>query len=167
MRLVHTVRGFVRLGLRDQVRFTAAWSLLCLFRLMIALLPFTVVRRLLGENQATTAPPALPPLTEEQRFRAGHIGRIVEAAAAHVPLRSDCYPQALTARTFLAVRRIPHSVSFGVRRDGGALVAHAWVHAGEVVVTGGNDRSYTEVGRFSWQPRSTPPRSGRDQVTGG
>ena len=76
----------------------------------------------------------------------------VELAAAYAPWRSDCYPQALTARTFLALRRIPHEVVFGVRRDGDALVAHAWVRAGDVEVTGGSGREYTEVGWFSWSP---------------
>jgi hypothetical protein len=160
MRLVPTVRGFVRLGLKDQVRFTAAWSLLGFYRLLIAALPFTAVRRLLGDDrsgEAAAAPAALDPV---QQVRAAHVGRIVEAAAAHHPLRADCYPQALTARTFLALRRIPHTVTFGVRRDGDALVAHAWVHAGEVLVTGGSGSGYTAVGAFAWTPRS-----GRKPVT--
>lgn len=152
MRLVHAVRGFVRLGLKDQVRLTAAWSLLGFSRLLIILLPFTVIRRLLGENRASTQERTPPELAEGQRIRAMHIGRVVELAAAYAPWRSDCYPQALTARTFLALRRIPHVVVFGVRRDGDALIAHAWVHAGDVAVTGGDGREYTEVGRFAWSP---------------
>ncbi|MFL6158045.1 MAG: lasso peptide biosynthesis B2 protein [Marmoricola sp.] len=161
MRFVHTVRGFVRLGLRDQVRFTAAWFLLGFARLLIAVLPFTVVRRLLGEDlDAPDAARPDPVLSEVQKVRAGHVGRIVEAAAAHAPWRADCYPQALTARVFLGLRRIPHVVSFGVRRDGDALVAHAWVHAGEVAVTGGDGKQYTEVGSFAWTPRG-PGHPGR------
>jgi hypothetical protein len=161
MRFARTVRGFVRLGLRDQVRFTAAWFLLAFCRLLIVVLPFTAVRRLLGEDRSEPAhaevPQAeeVPSLDEVQTLRAQHIGRIVGAAAVHAPWRSDCYPQALAARTFLALRGIPHVVSFGVRRDGEALVAHAWVHAGEVDVTGGDGRTYTEVGRFAWAPGSS------------
>jgi len=162
MGLVRTVRGYVRLGLRDQVRFTAAWSLLGFSRLLIVLLPFTVIRRLLGEHQSSRDLHAEVELDDVQRVRAIHIGRIVEAAAAHAPWRADCYPQALTARTFLALRRIPHVVSFGVRRDGAALIAHAWVHAGDVPVTGGDGRDYTEVGRFAWSPDGSAPRSGLD-----
>jgi hypothetical protein len=152
MGLVRKVRGFVRLGLRDQFRFAAAWSLLGFSRLLIVLLPFTVIRRLLGENHSHDQQRPIPELEPGQRIRAMHIGRVVELAAAHAPWRSDCYPQALTARTFLALRRIPHVVSFGVRRDGDALIAHAWVHAGDVAVTGGESRDYTEVGRFAWSP---------------
>lgn len=145
--------GFARIGLRDQVRLAAAWSLLGFSRLLIVLLPFTVVRRLLGENRSTAEPRVLAELDETQRLRAAQIGRVVTVAAAHAPWRADCYPQALTARTFLAARRIPHVVSFGVRRDGDALVAHAWVQAGDVEVTGGSGADYTEVGAFSWSPR--------------
>lgn len=130
----------------------AAWLLLGSARLLIVLLPFTVVRRLLGEDRTRENPPPAT-LSREQRSRAKHIGRVVESAAAQVPWRADCYPQALAARTLLAVRHIPHVVSFGVRRDGEELVAHAWVHAGDVAVTGGDGSAYTEVGRFVWNPR--------------
>lgn len=155
MRLVRIVRGFLHFRRGDRVRFLAAWLLLLLSHLLILLLPFTAIRRLLGENQSRPNPDAspAPELTPEQTASARHIGHIVAAAALHAPWRSDCYPQALTARTFLALRRIPHVVCFGVRREDDALVAHAWIRAGELVVTGGNGQSYTEVGRFSWSPR--------------
>ena len=152
MRFTSTARGFVRLGHRDQVRLAAAWSLLGLSRLLILLLPFTVVRRLLGEDRSAASSGPAVRLDPDQAARAAKIGWAVETAARLAPWRSDCYPQALTARTFLALRRIPHEVSFGVRRDGDRLVAHAWVHAGDLVVTGGNEKTYTEVGRFTWSP---------------
>jgi hypothetical protein len=75
-------------------------------------------------------------------------------AARHTPWRSECYPQALAARVLLTLAGVPHVVSFGVRRDGDALVAHAWVHAGDLTVTGGSGHRYTEVGAFAWAPRS-------------
>ena len=153
---IRLVRGLLRLSPSDRVPFVAAWLLLGAASLLIALLPFRVVRRLLGEDQAhsgaTAADPG-PALTPRQCDRARRIGILVAGAAAHAPWRSDCYPQALVGRTLLALRRIPHAVCFGVRRDGDALVAHAWVRAGELVVTGGNGQSYTEVARFVWDPR--------------
>lgn len=155
MRLVRIVRGFLHFRRGDRVRFVAAWLLLLLAHLLILLLPFTAIRRLLGENDARpdAAAGAAPPLTPAQTASARRIGHVVAAAALHAPWRSDCYPQALTARTFLALRRIPHVVCFGVRRENDALVAHAWIRAGDLVVTGGNGQSYTEVGRFAWTPR--------------
>ena len=82
------------------------------------------------------------------------IGATVRLAARHTPWRSECYPQALTARVLLGLAGIPHVVSFGVRRDRDALVAHAWVRVGEVVVTGTTGHEYTEVGAFAWAPRA-------------
>lgn len=154
MRLVHLARGFASLGHTDQARFAAAWSLLGLSRFAILVLPFTVVRRALGERRDPGAPAPLIPVDDATATRAARIGAIVRLAARHTPWRSECYPQALTARLLLAVSRIPHVVSFGVRRDGDALVAHAWVHAGGVPVTGGSAHDYTEVGSFAWTPRA-------------
>lgn len=155
MRLFVKVTGFVRLGRRDQFRLAAAWSLLGLSRLLILCVPFRVVRRLLGqprgEDQTSDSPDVL--LTPTQRARAERIGVIVQVAAQHTPWRSECYPQALTARILLGARRIPHRVSFGLRRDGDQLAAHAWVTAGGAPVVGGDGRDYTEVGSFVWTPR--------------
>lgn len=156
MRREQLARGFGHLGRRDQVRLVAAWSLLGLSRLAILLLPFTVVRRALGEHRhpsnATDRP--TEPLAPLTLHRARRIGAIVQLAARHTPWRSECYPQALTARALLGLARVPHVVSFGVRRDGEALVAHAWVHVDGVPVTGLTGHDYTEVGSFAWAPRA-------------
>jgi hypothetical protein len=126
-----------------------------LTRLAILVLPFTVVRRALGDHQDPRTPTTTPPLGQATLVRAARIGATVRLAARHTPWRSECYPQALTARILLGLARVPHVVSFGVRRDAGALVAHAWVHVGDVPVTGGTGQDYTEVGTFSWAPRSS------------
>ena len=154
MRLVRLARGFSLLGHRDQARLMAAWSLLGLTRLMILALPFSVVRRLLGERRDPRVQAVPPELDDDALARATRIGVTVGLAARHTPWRSECYPQALTARILLGIARIPHTVSFGVRRDGDALVAHAWVHAGTVTVTGGSGHTWTEVGSYAWAPRS-------------
>jgi len=147
-------RGRGRLGHKDQARLVATWSLLGLSRLAIAVLPFRVVRRALGEHRAPVAPAAPVEVGEVALDRARWIGVLVRYAAGHTPWRSDCYPQALTARVLLRLARVPHVVSFGVRRDGDALVAHAWVHVGGLVVTGQTGHDYAEVGSFGWAPAS-------------
>lgn len=155
MRLVHKMRGFVRIGHRDQIRLLATWSLLGFCRLLILLVPFRFVRRLLGERARDADRPLADPipLGERDRARALHIGTLIGVAARNTPWRSECYPQALTARVMLGLYRIPHVVHFGVRRRGDTLQAHAWVHSGDVAVTGGSGGDYTTVGSFSWKPR--------------
>lgn len=154
MRLVRLARGFSSLGRRDQVRLVAAWSLLGLSRLVILLLPFSLVRRALGERRDPRAAVSPPELDGAMLGEAARIGVVVLLAARHTPWRSECYPQALAARVLLGLAGIPHVVSFGVRRDGDALVAHAWVHAGSVTVTGGTGHAWTEVGSYAWSPRT-------------
>lgn len=79
---------------------------------------------------------------------------MVRTAAARTPWTSDCFPQALTARLLLRAARVPHVVTFGVRRDDtGALKAHVWVAADHVAVTGGSGSSWTGVGSSAWAPR--------------
>ncbi len=154
MRFSRLVNGFVHLGHRDQLRFLAAWSLLGLTRLAILLLPFRLVRHALGEHRDPRAGPTVAALDDGTLARAARIGATVRLAAAHTPWNSECYPQALTARILLGLARVPHVVSFGVRRDGDALVAHAWVHVGGGIVTGATGHAYTEVGSFAWAPRA-------------
>lgn len=129
-------------------------------RLLTLALPSTVVRHLLGERRAPSAtgpdPGRVPsPLLGARELgRARQIGWVVRTAAARTPWTSDCFPQALTARLLLRVARVPHVVTFGLRRDDtGALKAHVWVAADQVAVTGGSGTSWTGVGTFAWSPR--------------
>ena len=146
------VLRFVRLGPVAQALFALSWLLLGLTRTAIALLPFARVRRLLGEGRIDPEP--LPPATPRQSRRAHTIGQAVERAARHTPWRSDCYPQALSAHLQMRLVRVPHTVSFGLRRVDGALTAHAWVDAADQTITGGDTTSYTVVGAFTWLPRA-------------
>ena len=62
--------------------------------------------------------------------------------------------RALTARIMLRVLAIPHTVSFGLRRnESGELRAHAWVSVGPLIVTGGSREKWAEVASFAWAPR--------------
>jgi hypothetical protein len=116
-----------------------------------------VVRHLLGEQRSATGPDSgrVPsPLGARDLGRARRIGWVVGTAAARTPWRSDCFPQALTARVLLWAARVPHVVTLGLRRDdSGALKAHVWVAAGDVAVTGGSGSTWTGVGSFAWAPR--------------
>ncbi|HWJ11995.1 MAG TPA: lasso peptide biosynthesis B2 protein [Nocardioides sp.] len=136
-----------------------AWVLLGTARLLTLVLPSTVVRHLLGEQRSPSATGPDPgrgpsPLGERDLTRARRIGWVVGTAAARTPWRSDCFPQALTARLLLWAARVPHVVTFGLRRDDrGTLRAHVWVAVGDAAVTGGASGAWTGVGSFAWAPR--------------
>ncbi|EFQ82221.1 hypothetical protein HMPREF0063_12586 [Aeromicrobium marinum DSM 15272] len=140
-----------------------AWVLLALARVAIALLPFGLVRRLLGEDGLGDDGGGAPSTARPERARrvAGAIARAVRSS----PWRADCYPQAIAARLMLVPARVPHTLVFGVRRDtAGALLAHVWVEAGDVRVAGGRGAGFVPVGSFSWVPGRAGRRSPRADV---
>ena len=127
-----------------------AW--LAIARLTIRVVPFARLQSWLGRPGLGGEP--TPDLDASAIARARRISQTLRRAAARTPWESNCYAQALTARLQLGIAGIPHTVSFGLRRnDLDALEAHAWVVAGDVVVTGGGVvDDFTEVSSFTWVP---------------
>lgn len=86
-----------------------------------------------------------------------HINRVAKAiaiAAPRVPWRSDCLVQCLAGRRWLAAAGVPSRISIGMKRDEQAgqpdtLLAHAWLSAGDMIVTGGDIADFV---RFGDQP---------------
>jgi hypothetical protein len=84
------------------------------------------------------------------------VAHVIALAARYTPWKSNCFPQAVTAKVLLGLYDIPNSLFFGVYRDPMevALKAHAWVAAGRVRVTGGAGfEQFTVVSCFV-SPRS-------------
>jgi len=80
------------------------------------------------------------------------VGAAVERAATRVPFRAECLEQALAAKYMLRRRAITGVLHLGVApRQGyeGAMMAHAWLDAAGVEVTGFPVmREFTEVACF-------------------
>lgn len=113
--------------------------LLGLARLAILFLPFGFYSRLLGTvaSQGLSAPPLTTGLDDTARS----IGRSVRATAQVTPWKSVCLPQAMAASLLLRMRGVPHVVHFGLapgeaKPDAAPMQAHAWIVAGERIVTG-------------------------------
>ncbi len=107
-----------------------AIGLLCLARLLIALVPFGLWRRGLGPG-ANARP---QPETAEIRRLAAHISR----AAWRLPFAAKCLPQAMALSWQLRRRAIAHRIVFAVRPPGhrsGDDMLHAWIECqGEIVL---------------------------------
>jgi hypothetical protein len=131
-----------RLLSRDGARAVEAAAWLAVARLAVKALPFRVLAKRLGaqHEQTPTAPtgdPALP-----------RVAWAVAAAARRLPWRTECLEQALAARTMLRRRGIASTLYLGVAKD--PVVAHAWLRAGDLNVTGGRDVSrYAVVASFA------------------
>ncbi|MFO1270418.1 MAG: lasso peptide biosynthesis B2 protein [Rubrivivax sp.] len=133
--------------MRRRSRFLPAWSLPLALALGLAVLaaralPLRWLAPVLGRAAGTA--PWVPLLAPAQEARARQVGRAVQRVARRLPFTAACLPQALAARWLLGLYRVPCTLSLGLARTPAGLVAHAWVSAGRVRVTGGEG-----FGRFA------------------
>jgi len=149
-------KSFQQLPRNTRLVLPLVWLLLGTARFTIFALPFSWVRYWLGGEQQTA--PWLLRLPASIETQARTIGQQVRTAARFTPWESNCFTQALVARTLLILQRIPHTVFFGLRREHGQLKAHSWVMCGRVAVTGGQVFGYyTVVGCFEWPDKPEGP----------
>ena len=129
-----------KLGWRRRALIVEAVGWLLTLRLALVLVPFPRLARRLG----AFVPPADPrvaqvaaPTTPAQAQTAKDVSWAVTRAAAHVPFKAVCLPQAMAARIMLNRRGVASAMHFGAA--GGKdkpLDAHAWLDAAGVKVTG-------------------------------
>lgn len=128
---------------RKRLALEAGWELLR--ARLDTVRPATHYTSQLGSRDA-----AAPPLGPADEALAAAIGHLVGVVAAGMPFRARCLHQALAVRRMLARRGIRAVVHIGVCRTGEELDAHAWVTAGERIVSGDNGvERYVELERFS------------------
>lgn len=130
-----------------------SWGLLWPARLIVNLFPLRQLARVYGRDQGTQV--SVPVALAADVSAARTIGRAIALAARYSPSSANCYPQALVARLLLRIRKVPHGLFFGLRRDveTDTMEAHAWVMVGQVPVTGGDSfGSYTVVRCFTSEP---------------
>lgn len=64
---------------------------------------------------------------------------VIPRVAARLPWRADCLVQALAAQHWLSSQQVSTTLTLGVPRERRAVFeAHAWLTAGDRVVTGGD-----------------------------
>ncbi|VCU70047.1 hypothetical protein PIGHUM_02114 [Pigmentiphaga humi] len=127
-----------------------AWCLLGIGRALVLAVSFRRLAPWLGRQQQAPAP-WVPLLSREQERRARLVGRVVRIAARYTPWESNCFPQAIAGRVLLGIYRVPYVLCFGLTKKAGSAtpLAHAWVAAGPVPVTGGlSFGRYAVVGVF-------------------
>ncbi len=126
------------------------WCLLWPARIAVLVFPLRRMARLYGTDHGAEI--VVPEASEAELGSARNLGRAIALAARYSPASANCYPQALVARMLLRLKRVPHGLFFGLRREASseAMEAHAWVMVGQVPVSGGDSfDSYTVVRCFT------------------
>lgn len=130
------IRRFFALPVFFQVMFFPAWISLGLARMFVLTIPFRFIAKTLGYHASVH--PAVPIIDKHATRRARQISTLITGTAKYCPWNANCFAQALTARLFLNIFDIPHTICFGLKRNSlQKLDAHAWVCTGTVRVTGG------------------------------
>lgn len=112
--------------------------------IMLRVLRFSRVAARLGRHMAES-PHGQPP----NRARVQRVKWAIGVAARLLPWKPVCLPQAVTAQWMLHRRGIQSTLYLGTD-PANQYAAHAWVRAGRIVVTGGDDpRRYTVVSTFA------------------
>jgi len=130
-------RFFQRTG-RERALFFEALLYLAWAKILVRTLPFRRLAARLGQAQRQTP----ETITPRERALAVDISWAVQAAARHVPLGFVCLPQAIAAHRMLRRRGLPATLYLGVASDPAKreiLTAHAWLRAGDKIVTGENE----------------------------
>ncbi len=115
---------------------------LCLARLVVARVPFSLWRGRLGLGGTKPVCGAA-----EARRLALH----VERAAQRLPFGLLCLPRAMALSWLLRRRAIPHALVMAVRpadQRGGPDDLHAWVEAGGTIVLGALPGTWLETARL-------------------
>ena len=130
---LYALKRFVALPAHRRAISIEAVITLGLARLLVLTVPIRWIARRL-ERQA-----ALPHGQPEQAGDiAREVGVAVRAAAPKTPWKSACLAQALAGKWMLARRGLRGTIRLGVAKDAdGNLQAHAWLCAGDTVLTGG------------------------------
>lgn len=129
--------NFLHRPWRDIGLVVQVYLLLGITRLAINTLPFTRLEKWLGQRLVETANEA--PLADLRQAR--KIGWAIRAVSPYTPWKSNCFPQALTAKLLLRRRGIPSTLYMGVafkQEENAALEGHAWLRCGPLFVTGGD-----------------------------
>lgn len=146
--------NLLHLSWGDRWLLAETFILLGLARLAINLVPLRRLAPWFG-SQSQETPAEITPANLHEAER---IAWAVHTVSRHTPWKSNCYPQAFTAKLLLRRKRIPSTLYLGAALHPNtagqtvatpAMTAHAWLRCGPLYVTGGRGQdTYTVLAVF-------------------
>lgn len=125
----------------DRAQFRPGDALRAVLELGLARLRLKRHRPRVERTNRTTAP-----LDDRQSALVERVAFVVPRVAARLPWRADCLVQALAAQRWLNREGIATQMTLGVPREKPTTFeAHAWLSAGDRIVTGGDVSGYVPL----------------------
>lgn len=118
------------------------------FRFRILYTPMSKLKKKMGIPDEETPN---EPLGDEYTKMLETISIKVNCICERTKWESKCLVRALTAQKLLKYYKVPTTLYLGVLTEDGKMLAHAWLRAGNYIVTGANRgqfTAYTVVAKF-------------------
>lgn len=115
-------------------------------RIMVLMFPFKKLAAILGEQNRGPGKEAIP----SDWVFIDTVSRQIKNVSRFVPWTSNCLVQAAVGKILLSKKSIQSTVSFGVKKNGSEMKAHAWLTVGTRIVLGGEIADqFVEVSSYS------------------
>lgn len=131
--MLFKVQRFFGINRTDRKLFIQASILSIKYSLYIFLIPKRHIFKKLGEKGVESM---FTP-TENELIEILQVSKAIRRAVRYLPGKTKCFAQAISAKKMLKQHKIPSTIYFGVAKEGnGKMIAHAWLCAGNITVTG-------------------------------
>lgn len=144
------LRSYLQAPWRFKLTVLRATGWVAGVRLALWVLPYKVVQRAL---ECDVAPPDDLPI-HELNLRRQRILSAVAATSKHLLGDKPCLTQALVARRLLRQQGYDTDLRIGVTKEGGELLAHAWLEKDRQVILGGRGSQTKYVPLAPVQPEA-------------
>lgn len=140
------ISKFFRLTSQEKAALLEAAFSLCLTSIVVKVLPFRWLAPHLGKHMEESSDALVGDKQDVVRM----IGHAIQMASSNLPWHPLCLPQAITGKFMLKRRAISSTLYMGAKKEEREkLSAHAWLRAGEMIVTGDREKDgFTVVARF-------------------
>lgn len=143
MRLIRT---FLRMPLKQKLMIPQIFVLMAYYKFRVHKRPFAALAPKIGTLGFET--PVVP-----SPANAWLVHELMESMFRHIGWKDSCLLRALTAKKLLNRMGEKCTLYMGVKKDQGqAMIAHAWLRCGKLIVTGGEIKDgYTVTAVFGDQ----------------
>lgn len=145
--MIKQLQQFFSLSGCEKRLFFVVFFMTGVVRLAILVLPFRWLQPVLGLSMKESKAEEVKVNQDEAR----RISKMVERVSRYTPWESKCLVQAMVGKILLRRQGISNTLYLGVGKDERkALIAHAWLRSGKIILTGGRGRErFTIVGKFA------------------
>ena len=133
MEIIHS---FLKLSFEDKFILIKSFFLLWIIRVMLWILPFSVIQKIIGRFTIISGEYHSIPLEK--------LTWSVAVMSRYVP-KATCLTRALTAQILLAGQNYSSNLKIGVYKENGEFEAHAWLESGDKIVLGESETEFVPI----------------------